>query len=329
VQLIMTNEEIAKDRDRWLDERRALVTASDIGPILGLKEAYRGAASVYWEKVTGDRQDGSIAMRVGTHFESFVVDELAAIRPDLWISDGGLYVHDDLPWMGATFDRFARHVDPGAGSEAGPLMTVQIKTAARREGWGDEPDGQIPRHYLAQVLWEMAIGNMRRGLLVVMFLPHGPMRTYVIDFDDDAASDLTVFVAAARRFRTRIATGVPPPADWRDDTTRMLKRIYADTDGQTVVIPDELGAEMRAAKDAVAEAQQRWGLAENQARELAGPATTLVTSSGDVIAARSIYPNRRASVSLLRQRYPDIAAEVTVTNGNVDKMLVKPPRDDR
>lgn len=287
MKLVMTEEQVAEDRDGWLQVRRNTIGASDIASIMGVPGAYGTPTTVYWSKVTGDSTPTNLSMELGVYLEEFVAQKLRQARPHWEVRPGGMYVNEQRPWMSATFDRLILMDGSTAGEMVAP---AQIKTASTTEGWGQELSDEIPVHYLAQGLWEMAVGGFTRVIFPVLFLQARQLRLYEIPWDDDAAQDFLVMLAEAAAFRERILREQPPPVDWRPQTTATLKRVYAYVEDREVVVTDEFEVNLREAKEAFSAAKEGYGLMENKLRAHMGTAARAVSADGRIVATRSIAP---------------------------------------
>jgi putative phage-type endonuclease len=285
MQLVLTEEQVAQDRDAWLEVRRNTIGASDIASIMGVPGAYGTPTTIYWSKVSGDSQPSTLGMELGIYLEEFVARKLRQARPHWEIAPGGLYVNEQRPWMSATFDRLLTLPGSIDGAVVAP---AQIKTASTAEGWGQDGTDDIPVHYLAQGLWEMAVGGFRRVVFPVLFLQARQLRIYEIPWDDDAEEDILVMIAEAAAFRERVLLGNPPPVDWRPVTTAVLKRVYASVEDREVIITNEFAAALREAREEYARAKQVSGLMENRLRAQMGTAARAVAADGQLVATRSI-----------------------------------------
>jgi len=320
----MSADDVREHPDQWADRRAELVTASDMGSILGLDDAYSTPFATYLRKISRDDKPDAIEMRIGRHFESLVLDMFAEANPDLTLTPGGLYVSSAHPHIGATFDALAY------GQSSAP-RPVQAKTTYSfsmldpdgRPVWGEPPDGEIPGPYLAQVMTEIAVADADEGYLPV--LPtgtRGEPRVYTVKRDD---AEIAAIVETSERFIDMLLNGTPPPIDWRPETTAALKRLYRDVEHVDAVVPKSLALRARAAHAAVKLAKRRLGWVENELRDRMGPATRAVTRDGDVIATRSLYDQSHIAADGLRAKHPRIAARFT-RKTPVDKLLIKQPK---
>lgn len=287
MRLVMTEDQVAEDRDGWLQVRRNTIGASDVASIMGVPGAYGTPTTVYWSKVQGDTQPPTMAMELGIFLEEFVARKLHDLRPQWEIRPGGLYVNEQRPWMSATFDRLLLL---GSSAEGEMIAPAQIKTAYSSDGWGADGTDDIPVHYLAQGLWEMAVGGFRRVIFPVLFMQARQLKIYEIPWDEDAEKDVLVMLSEAAGFRERILAEDPPPVDWRPVTTAALKRVYAYTEDREVIVTDEFEMDLRDAKQAFTAAKENYGLWENRLRAHMGTAARAVVPDGRVVATRSIAP---------------------------------------
>ena len=339
---LLTQDEIDADREAWKLARRGLITATDIPSILGLidpaddpddldKPASFGTPwSVYADKVLGDEEvpDAETAMRyrVGHHYEALAADWYAEHHPEVEFTQAGLCVDDDLPWLACTFDRLAVTADG--------VVPIECKSSATGKGFRNAPYGDVPPRILAQALIQARIARARQVRIPVVFVPHGPVRTWIINIGPGEMDDIEAMIVAALAFREdHILPGTPPPVDWRAPTTLALKRAYRNMDeGASVRIPVRLARRYRAAKRGHDLAKRRLGQAENEIRERLGHAQIAVTGDGpfpEKVAARSVYTPDRIDLERLRDQFPDVADACTVPGKTVDKLLLKHPRKPR
>lgn len=94
-----------ESREQWLAKRRELITASDVPAILGW-DPRRTAWDVFADKMTGQSMSDNDAMIIGRELESGIASVYAKKTGRKIVNpESGLYVHSDIPWLGATPDR--------------------------------------------------------------------------------------------------------------------------------------------------------------------------------------------------------------------------------
>lgn len=283
--LLLTNTQVEADRRGWLAARQPLVTASEIGVITGLVPGHWGGPhSLYWSKKgSPEPRRETDEQALGTYLEEWVARQFAKKHPGLVVGDGGLFVSDKVPWMGATFDRlaFPSWVQfPGPELADIAVAPVQCKTVGSLEDWGSDPaEGKIPAYIRAQALWEMEILGTDRVYVPMMYRPSGWTRTYLLERSDpDVREDIAWMMDEAASFRARLANDDPPPVDWRPSTTATLKRLHPDLADRDAVVTRRLADRYKAVQLARARLNIREGQVTNELREAMGDAARAVTS---------------------------------------------------
>jgi hypothetical protein len=309
-QLVMTNEQIGKDRAAWLDARRAdpagnwRLTASEMAAVAGVAPVSWDGGSpyaLYQAKLSGDAGwAGNDRTEFGLFAEPYVAGRFAAEHPDLEVIDGGLYLSAKTPWLGATFDRLAcdvRQRDDRAGLHQMQMLEwrapVQLKTwaDADRASFGEPGSGDVPLHMRVQDLMEMAVAGTDLVYEPVTFLPSCKTVTYVIERDRQAEDQIAALLAAGEEFIALLNEERPPAIDWTPATTAALRRQYDKYDGEAKVDMG-LAARYHAARLAAAAARQQLEQCKNELRAAGGNAKRLlaldpITGTERTVATRS------------------------------------------
>lgn len=312
-QLVMSNQQVAAEPERWLKERRGGVTASEIAAVIGLANPeYESAWSVFASKTTGQEFGGDTdATERGKHLEPYVADRYIREHPGSKVIDGGLYRVLERPWQMATLDRLVRY---GTDSR---WLPMQIKTSATFEGWGEPGTHVIPPEYRPQGLWEMDVWDADEIIVPCLFM--GPWKVRVYRIVRDAAADrfIRYMREAAQEFLQRIADDDPPPIDWTPATTRALRAIYKDEPEGETEISAALAKRYRQARRAVRKAERQMGQVTNEILAEAGDAKVIrfkdhagSPNRGKKIATRLKYKRHGVNADMLREQFPDIAKMV-------------------
>lgn len=185
--------DVEQRSDAWLALRRTLITATDIGAILGLSP-WKSEADVAADKAGAEGQPETLAMRKGTFMEPFILDEYQRQAEVFAYSDHGIYVSDSISWAGCSPDGFASDLD---GS---PRWLIEAKHSGSRSRWADG----LPRDYEAQVRWSLGVLGLDR--CDVAALVGDTLTVYTVEHDEGVFADL---VASAADFRRRMAEGGP------------------------------------------------------------------------------------------------------------------------
>lgn len=205
------------DRDRWLQLRKANVTASVVGALFGV-HPFTTAAELYAEKSGVEfEQKTNVRMRRGNRLERAVAEEVAEKRPDWKISPAGVYLRDPDLRLGATPD-FIIEGDPRG---VGILQTKVTTRKAFRDGWqkrGDRNvDEIVPPFWIGlQTLTEMMLWGASWGAAAV----------YIDDPWDDTCEICEVarhdgaeqrIRDAVEKFWSDLEFGIEPALDYARD----------------------------------------------------------------------------------------------------------------
>jgi putative phage-type endonuclease len=314
----------------WLAARRQGVTASEISVVMGLSP-YDSPFALYHRK-RGDLPDvdDSDAMERGRILEPYIAEKFAKLRPEFIVTGDGrqLYAHPDRPWQMATPDRILQDSETYGLAERDDVIGIEniavleTKTdAGGDDGWGDEGTDQIPVHYRCQVLWQMDVLGVTAAYVAMLPMRSWKLRVYELTMDYFAVEDLKIMRREAERFLARTANDDPPDVDWRPQTGAALKYLNPSVEQIDVTIGRRLAISYRAAVRRAAEAEQRKELMTNRMLAAIGTGRRAIEAGTDeVVATRSVYPNRRISTTALRNDYPDAAKACTVTK-DVTKLL--------
>jgi len=307
----------------WLAARRKGVTASEIACVMGIAPAeWDSPYSLYHRKLGNlPPKEDSDAMERGRILEPYIADRFQASHPDLYVTgDGrGLWRHGERPWQLATPDRLVHDRYPVSYD---PLAVLEAKTdAGGDDDWGDEGTDQIPVHYRCQVLWQMDVLGVARAYVPMLPMRSWKLRVYELELDDQARADLRLMRSEARDFLACIERRIEPDVDWRPQTTAALKHLNPGIEQRDVTVRRQLAVSYRAAVRRAAEAGQRKELMTNRMLAAIGTGRRAIEAdTGELVATRSVYPNRRIDTKTLRAGYPGAAAACTVTK-NVTKLL--------
>jgi putative phage-type endonuclease len=310
--------------EEWQAARQPLtaraISASEIAIVMGLS-SWSSPYALYFRKTGAlPDQDDNVDMELGRYLEDYVVAKFAGRHPEFAVTGDGqaIYAHPDRPWQLATPDRLLED-GPSCGIVeldgvfvVQPLATLEAKTSATYDEWGDDGTDEIPVAYRCQKLWQMDVMGVTTGYVACLFLHSKKVRVYELTMDGAARADLKIMRAHAELFLDRIGRGDPPGVDWRPATTGALKALHPAIEDRDVEIRRMPGIQYRAACRRYKEAGQHKKLAENRLRELLGNGHRVVDRvTGDVIATRQVYGVkehvRKASVTdkLVPARAPE------------------------
>jgi predicted phage-related endonuclease len=300
----------------WLAWRALGVTASDTTAILGLSP-WASRFDLWWRKhhdraVLADggvltEREPSQRFAIGHALEPvlhrFFTGE---VLPEGWrLGSGGCWQgRGVLSWLRATPDRC---VYPDRRGRR-PVALVEFKTSAGFDEFGDDPgDGvpDIPAHYRAQMIHQMATVGVGRGWLTV--LTHQmEVRHYEVVAQP---GEVDLVIDSAHDFHRSLSEGRTPDVDGHEATTAALKgRHHGDAHGD-IAVTDDLAAAYRQAVAAAKHAKAAEDLAKNQLLAAMGDGKRAIDGHGAVVATRSVSYRRGIDRARLQADHPDLFAD--------------------
>lgn len=288
-------------REEWLKSRKQGIGGSDVSAILGLNP-YSSPLKVYTDKVSDDiKEETNEAMRQGTDFEQYVADRFCEETGYKVKRCNKILQHPDYPWMLANVDRLIISHDWG----------LECKTTSPYSKFKFD-EGEINPHYYWQSMHYMAVTGASRWYVAVLVLGKS-FHVFQLDRDDDAIQ--TIIDAEKKFWEWNVVPKNPPLPTGNDADDEALAtlypegRAYEDEDiaemyaydniltlrAMTIQKRDELDAEIK-------EYDQQLKLAMGERQ--------MGISDGWKINWTNTNTSR-IDTKLLKQKYPDIAREVT------------------
>ena len=304
-------------REEWLEERRKGIGGSDASAILGLNP-YCSPLKVYMDKIgKGEEQETNEAMRQGTDLEQYVADR--------FVEETGLKVkkcnrmlrHQEHDWMLANVDRLV------VGMNAG----LECKTTSPYSKFKFD-EGEINPHYYWQSMHYMAVTGAEKWYVAILVLGKS-FHVFELKRDENAIETL---IAAEKDFwEEYVLKKIPPLPIGNDSDDEAISELYPEgieefsddvleLDGKEDMLNlrdfkvkqrDELDNEIKAI--------------DQELKLMLGDFQHGLTTSWRVNWTNT--NTSRIDTKLLKQKYPQIAEEVTkTTNGrrfSIAKMKTK------
>jgi putative phage-type endonuclease len=208
---MLINQDFSVDRTQFIG-------GSDIGAILGLSR-YRTPLQVWLEKTGKERnQVNSLPLRFGSFAESFVASEYSQSTGTTLLHDESTHIHPKHPYMSAHIDRFVL----GNGKDQPPTKILECKTANpfSKGEWGEPGTDQVPMSYLAQCIWYMAITDINRADLAVLF-GNSDFRIYEMTRDQEL--EVAILQKAATFWNEHVLKDIAPPPTTLEDCQTLFR----------------------------------------------------------------------------------------------------------
>jgi len=308
---MLINQDFSLDRSKYLG-------GSDIGAILGLSR-FRSPLEVWMEKTGKEvKKLDTLPLRFGSFAESFVASEYSRATGFELIHDESTYVHPEHAFMSAHMDRFVLE----DSSSSSPTRILECKTANPFSAgdWGEVGSDEVPLSYLCQCLWYMAITNISRVDLAVLF-GNSDFRIYEISRDLELES--TILKKANFFWNEHVLKDVPPPAMSEEDCQTLFRKGDPNKSVEAKIETLELTKRLHLLNHEIDVREEEISAMKQNIMTLMGEAETL-TYQGQVIATRKApKPSFRLDSKRLETDHPQIASNYKIPVQNSRRLVIK------
>lgn len=207
----------------WLEARKKGIGGSDAAAVVGLSP-FQSSLELYLVKC-GESPDKpeTEAMRWGKVLESAIATEYAE-RQGVQIEQGqALMQSAEHPFMLASLDGVVQCPIRGEGGYEGKSLSA----------WTKLDDG-LPEYIWIQVQHCMCVSQLN-WFDVAMLLGGQRFELRTVERDDEA---IEMLIDAEREFMRRVEIGDPPPPDGMASTGSLLRRMYPEGNGRTIILDD-------------------------------------------------------------------------------------------
>jgi putative phage-type endonuclease len=262
------------ERNEWLAKRRTGISGTDVSAILGINP-WASPLDVWLDKRgQAEPREQSMAMKLGNLLEP-VVATLYTDETGVELVDPGFLRHKDRDWHIGTPDRIALAHGFDTSVPGWWDTLIEIKTARSGNDWGEPGTDQIPRHYLTQVAWYLALTELQVAHVAVL-VGASDFRRYVVQRDLELEG---VLVERCEAFwKDNILAGQMPAVDGSESASRYIaSRFPRNVEPLRVATADEvaLARRLATARAATAAAEREQAEAENLLKAAIGDAEGL------------------------------------------------------
>jgi putative phage-type endonuclease len=289
LQLVSTQ---AMPREKWLDVRKQGIGASDAAAAVGISP-YQSPLELWLIKTGRDSDmpkpnpdDESSPMYWGNILEPIVAQHYTKRTGNKVRKVNAVLQHPDTDkhWMLANLDYTVTHNSD--------VQILECKTAGE---WGAKHwrDG-VPEYVQCQVQHQLAVTG-KQAADVCVLLCGQEIKIYRIERDEALIEKL---IALERQFWHCVETDTPPPVDGSDSSGRALKYLYPNDSGDVLDLTEDshlcqVFVDLLAARDTIAQAQQREDLYKQTLQEKMGEASRGVFTAGEVSWKKNKAGSRR------------------------------------
>jgi putative phage-type endonuclease len=290
------------DRDEWLEQRRKGIGGSDASAILGLNP-YSSPLRVYLDKIgKAEEKETTEAMRQGTDLEEYVATRFMEQTGKKVKRCNRILQHGEYPWMLANIDRKIQ------GENAG----LECKTTSPYSKFRLD-EGEINPHYYWQSVHYMAVTGADSWYVAVLVLGKD-FQVFKIDRNED---EIRRLIDAEQDFwENHVLRKEPPLPTGSDVDDEAIAALYPQGGSD-----EEDWLEISGMDDALNLRAMKVGQRDALDAEIKEIDQSLKLEMGNFQRGMSgswkinwtNTTSSRVDTKLLKEKYPQVAAEVTKT----------------
>jgi putative phage-type endonuclease len=304
------NQDFSVDRSKYIG-------GSDIGAILGLSR-FRSPLEIWMEKTGKETKTlDSLPLRFGSFAEEFVASEYSRATSFELIHDESIYIHPQYSYMSAHIDRFVLE-----DRSSSPTRILECKTASPFTSgeWGEIGSDEVPMSYLCQCIWYMAITNINKVDLAVLFA-NSDFRVYEISRDLELES--TILQKASAFWNDYVLKDTPPPAQSEADCHTLFSKSDSSKSVEAKVQTLELIKRLQIVNSEIDSRELEVSHIKRSIMSELGEAETL-THQGKVLATwKAPKPSFRLDSKRLELEYPELASNYKIPVQNSRRLVIK------
>jgi len=307
---MLINQDFSVDRSKYIG-------GSDIGAILGLSR-FRSPLEVWMEKTGKEaKRLDSLPLRFGSFAEEFVASEYSRVTGFELIHDESIYIHPENAFMSAHMDRFVLE-----DRSSSPTRILECKTANPFSSgdWGEVGSDEVPMSYLFQCFWYMAITNINKVDLAVLF-GNSDFRIYEIARDMELES--AVLQKASVFWNDYVLKDIPPPAQSEVDCQTLFSKgdpaKSVEAKAETLLLTkrlQSLNSEINVREEEISSIKQ------NIMNQM-GDAESLLYQGKILATWKAPKPSFRLDSKRIEQEHPEIANNYKIPVQNSRRLVIK------
>jgi putative phage-type endonuclease len=311
---MLINQDFSVDRSKYIG-------GSDIGAILGLSR-FRSPLEVWMEKTGKEtKRLDSLPLRFGSFAEEFVATEYARATGFELIHDESIYIHPEHAFMSAHMDRFV--LEGGAASStSAPTRILECKTANPFSSgdWGEVGSDEVPMSYLCQCIWYMAITNINKVDLAVLF---GNSDFRIYEINRDLELEAVILQKASLFWSEYVLKDIAPPAQSEADCQTLFKKGDSTKSIEAHSETLELSRRLALLNSEIGTREEEISSIKQNIMNQMGEAETL-TYQGKVLATwKAPKPSFRLDSKALETDHPEITSNYKIPVQNSRRLVIK------
>lgn len=299
---------------------------SDIAALLGMSP-YKTPVELWAEKVghPASQQREGLHLRFGQHLEPFIATEFESQTGLVTQEYLDALVHPEHSFMYAHVDRFVVNEAWQPAVVEGAVVAdalLECKTASvyNKDEWGPSGTDQVPRAYLLQCIWYMAVTGCSKAHIATL-IGNTDFRVYQINRDEKL--EQLVIDQAKRFWFDHVLEGIAPTPRSTSDVKLLHPCEVANQRLEATPQIFEAVQQLKQLQEESKVLEEKSEILKTQIMHAMGSAQEL-SSCGKLLATwKSSKPVMRLDANTLKKQFPEAAAQCMVTGPSQRRFVVK------
>jgi predicted phage-related endonuclease len=259
----------------------------------------------------------SLPLRFGSFAEAFVASEYSRETGFSLIHDESIYIHPEHSFISAHIDRFVlEHGSPT------PTRILECKTANpfASSDWGEVGSDEVPLSYLCQSIWYMAITNINKVDLAVLF-GNSDFRIYEITRDLELES--AILQKANLFWSECVIKNNPPPAQSEADCQALFSKGDPSKTIEAKIETLALGKRLQLLHSEIDIREEEISMIKQRIMSQMGEAETLMYQGKILATWKAPKPSFRLDSKRLEIDHPEITNNYKTPVQNSRRLVIK------
>ena len=273
----------SEDRDTWLSLRKCGIGASEAPAVMGVSSYSSKLSVAAAKRGQADEFAGNEFTKAGLRLEPFIAEWALEEMEKKGMPCGLMLVSKHFPWLFCTPDWWVMDEDKGD-------IPFQIKNSMIASKWDDG----VPDDVMVQVQTELIVTQAPYAYVAVL-LTGNRLRWSKVEPNYDLQGEI---ITETKRLWDDIQHGNVIEADGSDASSRALKALYPEDNGETIALDGKYLAyaqELDAVNTDIANLRSKKSTYENELKAAIGEHTFATFSDGTGYSLKTT--NRKESIS--------------------------------
>ena len=259
----------------------------------------------------------SLPLRFGSFAEEFVASEYSRSTGFDLILDESIHIHPDYSFMSAHIDRFVLEHDSPT-----PRRILECKTANpfASSDWGEVGSDEVPMSYLCQSIWYMAITNINKVDLAVLF---GNSNFRIYEITRDLELESTILQKANLFWSEHVIKDTPSPAQSETDCQALFRKGDPTKTIEAKIETLALAKRLQLLNSEINAREEEISCIKQSIMSQMGEAETLMYQGKVLATWKAPKPSFRLDSKRLELDHPEITTNYKTAVQNSRRLVIK------